>query len=216
MTEELYLLGLAQAGDDRARAEIIKRNIDLAYSIASNVWNNIRSIFPNTNLDELDVSEDIIKQEAVTGLIKGIDHFDVKRGDVLYPYIKKAITRTIIHYLLDCARIVRVPEYKNLDKDGLRKAFLLGDILTHDEMQMNIFIEESDVVPKWEFRMDIRSVIDKSKSHEKTKKRYILIVKHIMQGERNLTKIGKHIGLSRQRVHQLLKQLAIEYYMATR
>jgi len=97
--EEVELAKKIEAGDERAREQMITANLRLAISIA-----NKYAKYGNVSLDDL-------IQESNIGLIKAVEKFDWRRGFKFSTYacwwIKQAVTR----YLTANNSILKIPSH---------------------------------------------------------------------------------------------------------
>lgn len=128
-SEEEYDLAVRISnGDEKAKEEMITRNLRLVKSIAKQYC-----IYNNGNLKLLDLIQD-----GSFGLIKATEKFDVTKGYKFSTYatwwVRQAITRAI----KDSGRLIRIPEYLMEDiyyLDRIKKEI-------NDELGYNPSIEE--------------------------------------------------------------------------
>lgn len=98
--EEVELAQAIEAGDQRARDQMIRANIRLAISIAKNYANSTKGC---------DL-EDLI-QESSMGLIKAVDRFDWRKGFKFSTYACWWIKQAVRQYIAAQSGSIKLPTY---------------------------------------------------------------------------------------------------------
>lgn len=107
--QEQRLARRAQAGDHRARRELVEKNLRLVVSIA-NKHRGLGLPF-----------EDLI-QEGNTGLLKAVDKFDPEKGNRFSTYATHWIKQAVGRGIENRAKMIRIPVHTELKLDQLRRA----------------------------------------------------------------------------------------------
>ena len=103
--ETLMLIRLSHEGNKQAREKIIHCNLKLAFIIA------VKYVGTSIPLPDL-------IQQANLGLMNAIDHFNPGRGTKFSTYAVFWIKQSILHYLRDHSRLIRLPH--NISADLFR------------------------------------------------------------------------------------------------
>jgi len=119
--EEVSLSQRIEAGDDRARQQMIKANIRLAISIAKKYQNKGCPL------------EDLI-QESNIGLMKAVDRYDWRRGFKFSTYACWWIKQAVRRHITTHASSIKLPSYTN-------------NILWKAKQASNEYYEEFNVYP---------------------------------------------------------------------
>src|SRR5919205_1459531 len=94
--EEIFLSRRARAGDQRARNELVKRNLRLVVSVAKRYRG-------------MGLSFDDLIQEGNLGLMRAVEKFDPDRGFKFSTYATWWIRQAVSRALADKGRTIRVP-----------------------------------------------------------------------------------------------------------
>lgn len=233
--EERRLLELIHSGDQEARIKMIECNTGLARKVTNSVWKNIERFFPETDIQELDVDKETIEQEAYLGLITAVDRFDINRQNKFSSFACEVIKRSIENYLKDSCRIVRVPAHKHWDNNGLRKVVFFQKIVDSQNQTRirRAYLEDDTDVFNWEeeflnelenfcidpiklepeefellgLKIDLVRKVKAMKKTPKCKKKLLILIGLIFNGEYNEAEIGKKIGVCRERARQMIAEL---------
>lgn len=106
--EEVDLFKRMQAGDKEAYNKLVEHNIKLVISIAK-------------RYQKQDVSLPDLIQEGNIGLLKAIERFDVTRGNKFSTYAIWWIRQSIMCFIEDNAKTIRLPRYKLEEINKLKK-----------------------------------------------------------------------------------------------
>lgn len=185
--EEAEVVKRLNAGDEKARNELIEKNLRLVVYIAKR--------FENTGVE----MEDLISVGTI-GLIKAVNSFDFTKQIKLATYASRCIENEILMHLRKTVRQkseVSFDEPLNVDWEG--NVLLLSDILGTD----------SDVIYK-----DVESGAEKdilSESFERLgeREKRILKMRFGLYGEEEKTQkeIAEELGISQSYISRLEKKI---------
>ena len=190
MINELHPKALA--GDDEAMGRIIDSLIPWTISVATR-------IFQHRPEQRIPVELDDLIQQALLGLIGGIQRFDPERGYKLTTYCWFYVRRSCLNYYYD-GGLVRVPKYINASPEFRQRrigpafgpVFGLGpgnQIYAKKEdsvdfLEHQVLFEKLDLLPERESQ---------------------ILIERYYEGE-TLAVIGKKRNLSRERIRQIINK----------
>ena len=234
LTERRALRRQAETGA-RARQELARHNVRLAYSIAQ------RYVGPNFSLEDA-------QQESLIGLLRAVDRFDPARGYRFSSFATWWIRDSVRRARLDQSRAVRLPEQarediRRLDRIEHDLAQHLERLPTTDEMaalldrpvdeverlllarqepiSLEATTDEEEEIPLIErladnapepseqaIAGDLRDRIRALLDRLPERERAVLIRRFDLdgKGERTLAEVGQELGASRDRVRQIERQ----------
>lgn len=182
--EEKECLKEMALGDEEARNRLIERNLRLVAYIAKK--------YTNTNFDQ----EDLISIGTI-GLIKGVNSFDVEKGNKLSTYISRCVENEILMQLRSTKKLnseVYLNEPIGKDKDG--NEVTLQEIIENDERN----IEETV-----DIKIKVKKMYEKMKEVLKGREKDILEFRFGLDGNKPKTQkqIAKEMGISRSYVSRI-------------
>ena len=176
--EEVQLFDRFQTGDKEAGDEIIQQHMDLVLNYVGKITRN--GAFSN-------LREDLI-QSGIEGLITAQDRFELKRGNrfstYAYSWVRKYVNQTIDREVrfYDSHELMSQANTKNEEEEfseSLEEKFGCNDGLV-------------DYTILWN---DLKTILTP----------FELYICHLVEQGKTMEAIGKSRGVSRQRIHQLLK-----------
>lgn len=185
--EELKLLLAKEQGDERARGELIERNLRLVVYIARR--------FDNTGVN----IEDLISIGTI-GLIKAVETFQISKGIKLATYSSRCIENEILMHLRKIANQkteLSFDEPLNTDWDG--NELLLSDVLG----------TESDLVMR-PIEADVdRQLLHQSIARLGERERQIVTMRYGLDGkpERTQKEVAETLGISQSYISRLEKRI---------
>lgn len=149
--EEIELVKLIKKGDMNARDKLIRGNLRFVISVAKQ--------FSHIGMPLSDIIN-----EGNIGLMKAVEHFDETRGFKFISYAIWWIRQSIIQYMIDNNRIVRVPSNKiNLYNKIKNEYYMLEQIKfrepTIEELSLSLKISEN-VIKDVVMSVDDNNTID--------------------------------------------------------
>ena len=176
--EEVRLFDRFHAGDKEAGNEIIEKNKGLVLDYVGKVTRS--GTFS-------DLREDLI-QSGIEGLITARDRFELERGNRFstqaYPWVRKYVNQTIDREVrfYDSHELMNQTNTKNEDDE------LSGSL----EEKFGCNDGSVDYTMLWN---DLKTILTP----------FELCICHLVEQGKTMEAIGKSRGVSRQRIHQLLK-----------
>ena len=185
--EEAAVVQRLNGGDEKARAELIERNLRLVVYIAKR--------FENTGID----MEDLISVGTI-GLIKAVNSFDFTKQIKLATYASRCIENEILMHLRKTVRTkaeISFDEPLNVDWEG--NVLLLSDILGTD----------SDIIYKDVESGAERDILLESFTHLPEREKKILKMRFGLYGEEEKTQkeIAELMGISQSYISRLEKKI---------
>ena len=176
--EEVQLFNRFHAGDSEAGDEIIEKNKGLVSAYVQKVTRS--GAFSN-------LRQDLI-QSGIEGLIKARDCFELERGNRFsthaYSWVRKYVNQTIDREVrfYDSHELINQTNTKNED----------GELSESLEEKFGCNDGSVDYTILWN---DLKTVLTP----------FELCICHLVEQGKTMEAIGKSRGVSRQRIHQLLK-----------
>lgn len=206
--KELELGLKAKSGDQKAREQLIKANLRFVLSVAKKYQQNGIEL------------ADLIS-EGNLGLCKAIEKFDWESGNKFITYAVYWIRQSIIQYLNEHSRIIRIPvnrindlqskkkeiiydEYQEVDLSEEIIVSSLHSFISEEDELLSVIEDPSAVIPGKDIDPPIKdkllSILEKLPEREK---RIIEMYYGLDGTELTLEEVGKVVGLSKERVRQL-------------
>ena len=185
--EEIILLQAMEAGDQKARGELIERNLRLVVYIARR--------FDNTGVNV----EDLISIGTI-GLIKAVETFQLSKGIKLATYSSRCIENEILMHLRKIANQkteLSFDEPLNTDWDG--NELLLSDVLgTDGDLVMRPIEAEVD-----------QQLLIQSINRLEERERRIITMRYGLGGqpERTQKEVAEELGISQSYISRLEKRI---------
>lgn len=185
--EEVQLIQSMENGDQKARGELIERNLRLVVYIARR--------FDNTGVN----MEDLISIGTI-GLIKAVETFQVSKGIKLATYSSRCIENEILMHLRKIANQkaeLSFDEPLNADWDG--NELLLSDVLgTDPDLVMRPIEAEVD-----------RQLLHQAIEHLEERERQIVTMRYGLDGraERTQKEVADLLGISQSYISRLEKRI---------
>lgn len=176
----------AQAGDEYARTKLIEENMGLVYKYARKYYGYIH-MFPHL----LSISFDDLLSEGTRGLIKAIDKYNPSKGsfsNYAIRWIRSFILRFLEREHKYALKFLQV-NIESLDEDD--NHLTIEDVLAralHSESQINY--------------EELKQKIEEANIPERSKK----ILKLYLIDGLSLAGVGRIVGLSKERVRQLIRK----------
>ncbi len=185
--EERAKLSLLQAGDERAKAELVEHNLRLVVYIAKK--------FEGTGAD----GDDLVSVGTI-GLIKAIDSFRADKNIKLATYASRCIENEILMYLRRLSRSkqeVSFDEPLNTDWEG-------NELLLSDVMGTDADAVYSDVEGGVE-----RELLKKSLSRLSLREQKIMRMRFGLDGGDEMTQkdVADKLGISQSYISRLEKKI---------
>ena len=189
MKEEANLARLIQRGDDKAKDMLVETNLPLVLHIAK----RYKGPLP---------LEDRI-QEGVTGLIRAAERFEPEKGVRFGTYAAWWIRQAISRAIANQSREIRIPvqlhvRLRRLEKESEHLGRKLGRRPTLDEMSKEVGLPRKKLSAYTRIAKTPISI---------ARERYVIGKRFGLFGEEasTLNSIAKELGLSRERVRQIVK-----------
>jgi len=178
--EEAICAKLASEGDEKAKAELITRNLRFVVSVAKQYATN-------------DIPLEDLINEGNIGLIEAVNHYEVKKGFRFISYAVWWVRKLIMRYLTDNSRLIRLPSNQ---VDNLAKLDKNISIL---EQKLGREVSFDDIISEFYEELELSNI------DEETYKKKVSDYEFInMLNNNTMESLDRDIGHSNDNKHTLL------------